>query len=458
MGATGEASHRVLDHGFHPNWTQDGKSLVYSTERFLDPYNRFSSSELWITDLESGKTRKIISGDAIQPAVSPHNKRIAYWSNSSGQRDIWTIGLDGTHPVQVTQDEALDYDPVWSPDGDVLFFLSDRNGSMNVWQVAIDEESGRTRGEARPVTNGSNTIGDLTGSASGLLAYAVMSETHRLRELELDPESGSCKSEASTVFESSKPMRDLDLSPNGDLIAFWLAPPADAIAVARHDGSGRRVLVEGHRNRLPAFSPDGQKIAFYANRTGRWEIWIVRPDGTGLEQASRSETAEGLSFPAWSPDGEKIAACDPSSGAVILELDKAGHQRSLHHLEGTKEGESVFCPRTWSPDGARMAGQMLTQGAPGALAFYKLDDATLEIIPGHADGSVRWLDNKRFLSSRGSKVLLYEIGGDEPKNVLDQPSQTVQVTGLGLSPDRQKLYFLGARQEADLWLLKPAPR
>jgi hypothetical protein len=105
-----------------------------------------------------------------------------------------------------------------------------------------------------------------------------------------------------------------------------------------------------------------------------------------------------------------------------------------------------------------MAGQMLTQGAPGGLAFYTLQDATLEILSGRAGGSVRWLDNRRFLFARGSKVLLEEVGGDEATPVLELPPRSLQITGLALSRDRNKLYFLGARQEADLWLLKPEAR
>jgi Tol biopolymer transport system component len=57
-------------------------------------------------------------------------------------RDIWTVAADGSNPVQTTTSPAADWNPVWSPDGRWLYFLSNRSGSMNLWRVAIDEASG----------------------------------------------------------------------------------------------------------------------------------------------------------------------------------------------------------------------------------------------------------------------------------------------------------------------------
>jgi TolB protein len=61
---------------------------------------------------------------------------------------------DGTDWVAVTNDPAIDWNPVWSPDGNFLYFASDRGGSMNLWRVPIDEESGRMRREPEAVTTG----------------------------------------------------------------------------------------------------------------------------------------------------------------------------------------------------------------------------------------------------------------------------------------------------------------
>ncbi|MFY9552042.1 MAG: protein kinase, partial [Thermoanaerobaculia bacterium] len=156
MGATGENVRRLTSFGSDPAWSPDGHEVVYSTELVARPYGRQSTSELWAVEIGTGKTRKIFAEDAIQPSVSPHGLRIAYWALPTGgsQRDIWTIpykGLAaGEKPVAVTQDAAIDWNPVWAPDGRSLYFLSNRDGAMNLWSVPIDEATGKPLGPAEP--------------------------------------------------------------------------------------------------------------------------------------------------------------------------------------------------------------------------------------------------------------------------------------------------------------------
>ncbi len=155
MGATGESARRLGTFGSNPAWSPDGREIVYSTELVAGPYGRTGTSEIWAIELASGKTRKLSGNlDAIQPSVSPHGLRIAYWAlpAGGGQRDIWTIpykGLAaGEKAVPVTQDAAFDWNPVWGPDGSTLYFLSNRDGAMNLWRVPIDEATGRPLGPA----------------------------------------------------------------------------------------------------------------------------------------------------------------------------------------------------------------------------------------------------------------------------------------------------------------------
>ena len=159
VGATGENGRRLTNFGFNPGWFPDGSKVVFSTDMTWNGFERSSGhAELWTAELSSGKTAKLYAGDAVQPSVSPHGLRIAFWATAEGgsQRDIWTIPAGGLgkdeKPVPVTQDAAIDWNPLWSPDGRFLYFLSDRNGTFNLWRIAIDEGSGRPRGAPEPVT------------------------------------------------------------------------------------------------------------------------------------------------------------------------------------------------------------------------------------------------------------------------------------------------------------------
>ena len=124
MGATGENVRRLTDFGFNPAWSPDGGEIVFAAESVVaSPESRDSRSELWAVDVETEVTRRIFEGDAVQPNWSPNGHRIAYWMQMAGQRDIWTIRADGTGPVAVTADAPLDWNPVWSPDGNYLYFF-----------------------------------------------------------------------------------------------------------------------------------------------------------------------------------------------------------------------------------------------------------------------------------------------------------------------------------------------
>jgi hypothetical protein len=153
-GATGETVHRLTDSGFDTSWSPDGKQIAYATEEALDPESRLSISSLWIVDAGGGTPHRISNSDGMQPVFSPSGKRIVFWANINGQRDLYTMPAGGGAPVALTSDPALDWSPIWSPDGRYVYFSSDRGGAMNLWRIAVDESSGAAKGQPEPVTNG----------------------------------------------------------------------------------------------------------------------------------------------------------------------------------------------------------------------------------------------------------------------------------------------------------------
>ncbi len=78
------------------------------------------------------------------PGVSPDGKQVVYTLRTTdmqankGRFDLWLTGIDGKDTRQLTSHEANDTDPAWSPDGKHIYFLSSRNGSSQVWRIALD--------------------------------------------------------------------------------------------------------------------------------------------------------------------------------------------------------------------------------------------------------------------------------------------------------------------------------
>src|SRR5262249_495246 len=196
----------------------------------------------------------------------------------------------GAGVVAVTNDPAVDWNPVWSPDGKFLYFSSDRNGTMNLWKAPIDEKSGRVLGNFEPMTVPSHWCGLVSVSRDGReLVYASRQATSGIRKAEFDPVGERVTGEPVSILSGSLLVRDIGPSPDGKWVAFTTLGARENLFVISADGSQQRQLTnDSFKNRGPAWSPDGKRITFYSSRSGRYDIWSVNPDGSGLTQLTRT--------------------------------------------------------------------------------------------------------------------------------------------------------------------------
>jgi serine/threonine protein kinase/Tol biopolymer transport system component len=406
MGATGESARRLTSFGSNPAWASDGKEIVFATEQVIRPYGRTSTSEMWAVEVGTGKTRKVLADDGVQPNVSPHGLRIAYWSLPTGgsQRDIWTIpymGLSaGERPVPVTQDAAIDWNPAWAPDGRSLYFLSNRDGAMNLWRVPIDEKTGKTLGEPRPERLPAREVGGLAIAADGRhIAYVDRQTSYAIERLTFDA-AGRLSGPPEVIYESSQEMADFDLSPDGKLIAFdSRGGSRDDLFMLGADGTGlRQILDDDHKDRAPAFSPDGKRLAFHSDRTGRYEIWTIATDGSGLTQLTKS-TGDTVIEPHWAPDGKRMTITGPDN-AYILPLEGAAAAGNMEVIPRPTP-ETYFFPLAWSSDSKRVFGSVVTLAGrtTSGLILYDPDSRKFEpVFPGL--GTEGWARRGAALGAR----------------------------------------------------------
>lgn len=168
---------KEFDHVIEaPNWTQDGRSLVYNSggriytyelatgnikeldtglaidcnnDHVLSPDNtqlavsHFTNedaiSRIYILPLAGGAPRLVTEkGPSYLHGWSPDGKRLAYCAERNGQYDIYTIAVDGGPETQLTNLPGLDDGPEYSPDGKYLWFNSVRSGLMQVWRMETD--------------------------------------------------------------------------------------------------------------------------------------------------------------------------------------------------------------------------------------------------------------------------------------------------------------------------------
>ena len=462
MGATGESVLRLTDFGYNPVWSPDGRRILFATERvWTTPLGRGQISELWVVDVDSGDARKISDGDAVQPSWSPNGHRIAYWGlpPNSGQRDIWTVRADGSDPVPVTNDSFLDWNPVWSPDGQYLFFSSDRGGSLNLWRVPIDEVSGQVFGNPEPLTTPSRWSGLLSVSQAGdSVVFTALDRQSQIEKVELDPVEEKVLRPPTPVTRRTVAATFLFLSPDGEWLAYGSSRPQEDIYLMRTDGSDLRQLTDDpHKDRVPGWFPDGQSLLFYSDRSGRYEIWRIGKDGRGLDAVTRT-TGRLVWRPKISPDGTQIVGVN-ETGSFLFDISTGLPVKDSEPLPPIAEGQS-FHAWSWSPDGGRIAGRSLSQndGILPGLWIYSLETAAYEKVSNLFRGRnlemyPEWLsDGRRLLVTTNDALYLVNSQTKTDKKLLDFPVGSL-VANVTISPDDRTVYFARQTTDADLWLM-----
>ena len=461
MGATGESVRRLTDTGFYPAWSPDGREVAFSTEGFTNPnVRRLSPSMVWVVNVSTGEQRQLTdakTGDAAQPAWSPTGARIAYWGiHKGGQRDIWTIPARGGDPVQVTDDAAFDWNPVWSPDGKFLYFASDRGGSMNLWRVPFEEQAGRATGPPEPLGAPSSNALQIAFSRDGRrAAYVNQLSRTNIFKVEFNPYKESIKGEPVAVTQGFKHASQPNLSPDGEWFVYTSqGEKQEDLYVVGKDGaeSPRKLTDDVYKDRSPRWSPDGTRIVFYSDRSGRFEAWMIRADGSDLRQMTFTE-GPSVAYPSWSPDGTRIVYNRHAELCSIIEVAKPWGEQTPRRLSANADGRPQdFWATTWSPDGRRLGGWSSGEGETPGIVVYDFETGDFEWVTDFGQRPVWLKDNRRLIFNHQHKIFLVNTETKKFHELL--PPSPHRVSGYGLSPDNRMLYYELSMREADVWLLE----
>jgi len=252
----------------HSTLTPDGKTVVYSQ---VDP----DGSSIMSAPLGGGEPTELNRGAqwSLVPHVSPDGTRIAFTSDVDGNYEIYTMAINGSEVRQLTFTEPpiQHVGPKYSPDGTQLLYASDQDekdprNEQDIWLMPSDG------GAATRLTNTINDRESRGWSSDGtrIVTQTVKNGVGQLLVLNAD---GTGLKQI-TDFPTNTPI----FSPGGIF-------PAMAGAVT------------------PAWSPDGEWIAFASNHEGNYDIYLIRPDGSELTRLTQSPEPE-LSV-GWGPLGSR---------------------------------------------------------------------------------------------------------------------------------------------------------
>jgi dipeptidyl aminopeptidase/acylaminoacyl peptidase len=277
-----------------------------------------TAASMFVTEPAAARTLVVSDVNNLKtvssPAIDPSGNWVAYEVSSVDVKadksfsHVWMTSWDGARTIQLTnRSKESESTPRFSPDGRYLAFISSRTDKHDNDQLWLLD---RTGGEARALTK-------LDGS---VVDYAWSPNSRQIALVVLDPDPDQSKDDAKD--DDDKPPKPIVIDRfqfKRDIDGYLGTRRQRLMLLDVATGQAQRLLTGDFDDYLPAFSPDGSRIAFVSNRdpdpdrTYNSDLWVV-PAATGSQTPTRLTTFAGAdndpdyeSYPAWSPDGRSIA-------------------------------------------------------------------------------------------------------------------------------------------------------
>ncbi|HWG37485.1 MAG TPA: PDZ domain-containing protein [Terriglobales bacterium] len=458
VAASGGEPQRLT---YHPGadravgWSPDGARVIFTSNR-----NSYAGSfdRLFSTALAGGMPVQLPLPMGEDGSYSPDGSHIAYvpiinwsartaWKRYRGGRfaRVWIANLADSSVVKVPQSGSNDLDPMWI--GNDVYFLSDRgtgaDGTGSAEPVALYRYDTGTRAVAKVLDGGGRDIKSAQ-AGPGAIVYEQLGSIH-LYDLK-SRKSAPVEIAVAGDFPSARPhfervagqIRNFAVSPSGMRAVF--EAHGEILTVPAKEGDTRDITrTPGVEERSPAWSPDGQSIAYFSDASGDYALYISAQDGLGsdgqgdVRKISLGEPPSFFYAPMWSPDGKKIAYTDKRLNLWYVDLTQA-QPTPVQVATQFYDLDAALDP-AWSPDSQWLAYSHLLKSHIHAIAVYSL-------ATGQSHQLTDGLSDARTPAFDASGKYLYFAASTN----LGQSRKGIDMTGID-HPVTSSIYCLVLRKD-----------
>ena len=351
-------------------------------------------------------------GDILYHDIKGYEDPYRKHHTSSITRDIW-LKSDGRF-TKLTSFNGEDRTPRWAPDGNAYYYLSEQDGTFNVYKNTVG-------GSPVQLTHHKgNPVRFLSVAGNGTLCYGYNGEIYTLREggqpQKIDITVNADRSEKELVRDIKKNgATAISVSPSGKEIAFVMH--GDVYVTSVDYNTTKQITDSPEQERTIDFSPDGRSIVYDSERNGMWQIYqtsIKNKDeklftyATDLVEEQLTNTGHTSIQPQYSPDGKSVAFLENRNTLRAVDV-KTKAVRTLmdgKYIYSYSDGDVWY---EWSPDSRWLLSSYIGTGgwnsqdvalvnASGNGEIHNLTES------GYNEGDAKWVLGGKAMIFRSDRA------------------------------------------------------